>query len=338
MAKQPPQPLLTKRLEFPDNSLVVSLCGALDEHLKQMESRLSVSLQPLGNGITITAPRYQLKKVRHLLKTLYTALEQGHGVDRQWVERGIRTLEERESQPTSQPTPPDFSATPLRTPQRTLYPRTPRQTDYLDTLTRSDLTCAIGPAGTGKTFLAVAMAVSRWLAGGVARIILTRPAVEAGERLGFLPGDLQAKVDPYLRPLYDALHAMLGSEKVERMLMRNELEIAPLAYMRGRTLEEAFIILDEAQNTTPEQMKMFLTRLGEGSRIVVCGDVTQTDLPKGQPSGLLHAAEILQNLPGISFVYFTHQDVVRHALVRHIIQAYDQAKPSKKTLSGNTDH
>ena len=301
MAKRPQQQLVTERVEFPDNQLVMSLCGALDGHLKQMEKGLSVSLQPLGNGVTITAPKPQLKKVRRLLNTLYAALEQGHGVDQQWVEHGIQTLAKGASHRTPLPDPADFSASALHTPRRILYPCSPLQADYLHALANSELTFAIGPAGTGKTFLAVAVAVNHWLAGRVARIILTRPAVEAGERLGFLPGDLQAKVDPYLRPLYDALHTMLGLEKVERMLMRNELEIAPLAYMRGRTLEEAFIILDEAQNTTPEQMKMFLTRFGVGSQVTVCGDITQMDLPKGQPSGLVHAVKILHNLTGCGF-------------------------------------
>ncbi len=263
-------------------------------------------------------------------------------MDQQWVEQAIQIVEERERFPETRADRPSAVESVLRTPLRILYPRTPRQADYLRTLATSDLTFAIGPAGTGKTFLAVAAAVTQWLEGRVARIILTRPAVEAGERLGFLPGDLQAKVDPYLRPLYDALHAMLGPEKVERMLLRHELEIAPLAYMRGRTLEEAFIILDEAQNTTTEQMKMFLTRFGEGSRVAVSGDITQIDLPRGQPSGLVQAARILQNLSGVAFVRFTHRDVIRHPLVRKIVQAYEQSgqsgKASRKTLSGKTDH
>jgi phosphate starvation-inducible PhoH-like protein len=323
-------PLSTERMEFPDNRLVMELCGALDVHLKQMEERLAVSLHPLGNRITITAPEPQLKKVRQLLAELYGALEQGHAVDQRWVERGIQTLEENDPSQVTATDPADFTEPVLRTPRRTLYPRTPKQADYLRTLATSDLTMAIGPAGTGKTFLAVAVAVTQWLEGRVARIILTRPAVEAGERLGFLPGDLQAKVDPYLRPLYDGLYSVLGQEKVERMLQRNELEIAPLAYMRGRTLEEAFIILDEAQNTTSEQMKMFLTRFGEGSRVAVAGDITQIDLPRGVPSGLIQAAKILRAVPGVAIVHFTSRDVVRHPLVRKIVHAYEQSGRSKK--------
>lgn len=334
-AQDPPA---TERLEFPDNRLVMRLCGALDGHLKQMEERLAVSLHPLGNRITIIAPEPRLQQVQQLLETLYHALEQGHAVDHQWVERGIQALEEREPVPPDPSDPQDFTEPVLRTPRRTLYPRTPKQADYLRTLSQFDLTMAIGPAGTGKTFLAVAAAVTQWLEGRVARIVLTRPAVEAGERLGFLPGDLQAKVDPYLRPLYDSLHTMLGQEKVERMLQRNELEIAPLAYMRGRTLEEAFIILDEAQNTTTEQMKMFLTRFGEGSRVVVAGDITQIDLPKGVPSGLIQAARVLRTVPEIAWIQFTYRDVVRHPLVRKIVQAYEQSGQSKKTLAGKADH
>ncbi|MEO5354005.1 MAG: PhoH family protein [Magnetococcus sp. XQGC-1] len=323
-------PLSTERMEFPDNRLVMELCGALDVHLKQMEEALAVSLHPLGNRITITAPEPRLKKVRQLLTELYSALEEGHAVDQRWVERGIQTLAENDPAQVTATDPADFTEPVLRTPRRTLYPRTPKQADYLRTLATSDLTMAIGPAGTGKTFLAVAFAVTQWLEGRVARIILTRPAVEAGERLGFLPGDLQAKVDPYLRPLYDGLYSVLGQEKVERMLQRNELEIAPLAYMRGRTLEEAFIILDEAQNTTSEQMKMFLTRFGEGSRVAVAGDITQIDLPRGVPSGLIQAAKILRAVPGIAIVHFTSRDVVRHPLVRKIVHAYEQSGRSKK--------
>ena len=332
--------ILTERLEFPNNQLVMSLFGALDAHLKMLEKRLGVSLHPLGNGVAITAPEHQAKqakKVRQLLETLYADLEQGHTVDEQRVEDSIQTLEDLAflAEDLTEDLTEDLANAPLctelllRTPRRVIYPRNHSQAAYIQTMKTSDLTFAIGPAGTGKTYLAVAAAVVSLLEGDVARIILTRPAVEAGERLGFLPGDLQAKVDPYLRPLYDALHDMLGSEKVERMLSRNELEIAPLAYMRGRTLEEAFIILDEAQNTSPEQMKMFLTRFGTGSKVAVSGDITQLDLPRGQKSGLVHAMEILQALQEVGFVHFTHRDVVRHKLVRRIVQAYEKTNQNK---------
>ncbi|MBF0096563.1 MAG: PhoH family protein [Magnetococcales bacterium] len=331
MAKTAEPHLFTERIEFPDNRLLVHLYGALDQHLKQLEQQLQVTLLPQGNALLITASRARAKKVRQLLESLYAALEQGHRVDHQWLERGIRTLNDKSARHAAtghdNNTPlPNNTEVGLRTPRRLLYPRTAKQAEYLRALNQAHLTFAIGPAGTGKTYLAVAAAVTQWLEGRVARIILTRPAIEAGERLGFLPGDLQAKVDPYLRPLHDALYAMLGPEKVERMLARNELEVAPLAYMRGRTLDEAFIILDEAQNTTNEQMKMFLTRFGEGSRAAISGDITQIDLPKNQPSGLVQAAKILQNIPEAVFVYFTHQDVVRHALVGKIVQAYEQAQ------------
>ena len=320
----PSDTLLTERVEFPDNRLVLTLFGALDSHLKLMEKRLHISLHPLGNGVAITAPEHRAKKVCQLLQTLYTALEQGHAVDEKRVEDGIQTLESSEPLTETVRESPFSTELLLRTPRRVIYPRNPRQADFVRTLTLADMTFAIGPAGTGKTYLAVAAAVVHFMEGRVARIVLTRPAVEAGERLGFLPGDLQAKVDPYLRPLYDALHDMLGQEKVERMLQRNELEIAPLAYMRGRTLDEAFVILDEAQNTTTEQMKMFLTRLGAGSKMAVSGDITQIDLPRGQLSGLVQAVDRLQNLQGVAFVHFTHRDVVRHPLVRTIIQAYER--------------
>ncbi|WP_130469825.1 PhoH family protein [Candidatus Magnetaquicoccus inordinatus] len=335
MPKNPVHKLLTEKIEFPDNRLLVQLRGALDHNLRHLEQQLQVTLLPQGNGVLITADRTRAKKVRQLLETLYADLEQGHPVDHHWVERGIRALDDTESwhapalHKTAHALPPSGEVA-LRTPRRQIYPRTNKQSEYLRALQQADLTFAIGPAGTGKTYLAVAAAVTQWLDGRVARIVLTRPAVEAGERLGFLPGDLQAKVDPYLRPLHDALYAMLGPEKVERMLSRNELEVAPLAYMRGRTLDESFIILDEAQNTTTEQMKMFLTRFGEGSRAVISGDITQIDLPKGQPSGLVQAAKILQNIPEAVFVYFTHQDVVRHPLVGKIVQAYEQAQAGQR--------
>ncbi len=299
----------------------------------------------------------QVGKARLLLESLYSGLERGQHVDRSLVEAAIRALDEvdmvvdkRTDYPASENAVGSRSGRAtrrsengakkiqgtaldrvladdalLQTPRRTIYPRSQQQAAYIKVLATSDMIFAIGPAGTGKTYLAVAAAVNAFLEGQAARIVLTRPAVEAGERLGFLPGDLQAKVDPYLRPLYDALYDMLGFEKVERMTVRGELEIAPLAFMRGRTLEEAFIILDEAQNTTSEQMKMFLTRLGERSRAVICGDVTQVDLPRGRVSGLVEAQRLLNGLSEIAFIQFDFRDVVRHALVQKIVCAYEQA-------------
>ncbi|MBF0109985.1 MAG: PhoH family protein [Magnetococcales bacterium] len=311
----------TQVVEFPDNRLAAALFGALDTHLKLMETHLDCSLHPLGNGVVITASRDQGEKVRTLLETLYDSLKKGQHVDQKSVEAGIRALNSANGLEGF------FSSEHvIRTPRRTIQARTPKQADYMRILGQAPLTFAIGPAGTGKTYLAVASAVAGYQEGWVEKIILTRPAVEAGERLGFLPGDLQAKIDPYLRPLFDALQDTLGAERVEKMVSRNTLEVAPLAYMRGRTLDEAFIILDEAQNVTPEQMKMFLTRLGAGSRTVVCGDATQIDLPRGSRSGLVDAMEVLQHVPGIEWVHFSPRDVVRHPLVQSIIQAYDQAR------------
>ncbi|MEO5331469.1 MAG: PhoH family protein [Magnetococcus sp. YQC-5] len=324
--------VITTTMTFPDNGLVAMLFGALDGHLRLMEERMEVVLYPLGNSVTMTAAPDRIEKVQHLLKTLYAALEQGQTVDRNRVEAGMLALEK-------QAEPEAFLSGKwiFRTPMREIHPRTPRQAEYAQALSNANLVFAVGPAGTGKTYLAVAAAVTDFIEGRVARIILTRPAVEAGEHLGFLPGDLQEKVDPYLRPLYDALYDMLGFDKVERMLSRNILEIAPLAYMRGRTLTEAFIILDEAQNATVEQMKMFLTRFGEGSRVVVSGDITQVDLPSNRPSGLAHAVEVLKHVEGIALTCFTHQDVVRHPLVRRIVQAYEEAAATKKIQSGKTE-
>ncbi|MBF0626759.1 MAG: PhoH family protein [Magnetococcales bacterium] len=316
-------------LTFPNNQLAAALFGALDLHLRLVEQRMGVELHPVGNRVTLIAAPERARPVQQLLLALYAALEQGQNVDLARVEAGMLALEL-----------PEGSADPLseqcllRTPLREIHPRTPRQAEYLRELNRSPVVFAIGPAGTGKTYLAVAAAVMDFVEGRTARIVLTRPAVEAGEHLGFLPGDLQDKVDPYLRPLYDALHDMLGFEKVERMLSRNQLEIAPLAFMRGRTLTEASIILDEAQNTTVEQMKMFLTRLGEGSRVVVSGDITQVDLPTHRRSGLAHAVEVLRRVEGISFVWFTHRDVVRHPLVRRIVQAYEEAAAREGMAEG----
>ncbi len=305
-------------LEFEDNQLLIMLCGEADAHLKLIEARLGVSIHPRGNLVALNGPNGATGQARTLMKTLYSMLEQGRNVDRHAIEDGIRALEEQGSLKSI-----FADHLVLETPCQTIRPRNHAQGYFMETLARSDLTFAIGPAGTGKTFLAVAMGVTLFLQGAVRRIILTRPAVEAGERLGFLPGDLQAKVDPYLRPLYDALYDTVGEEKVERMLERRVLEIAPLAYMRGRTLNESYVILDEAQNTTREQMKMFLTRLGERARIVVCGDITQVDLPDGRPSGLVHAKKVLQHVEGIHFVAFTAKDVVRHPLVQRIVKAYE---------------
>jgi phosphate starvation-inducible protein PhoH and related proteins len=311
-------------LEIADNQHAAALYGAENCHLRLIETKLDVTIHSRGNGVVISATRQKANQAKQLLEKLYGLLEKGDSVDLPQVEAGIQSLNDGSSLNEM------FSDTVvLRTPRCTIHPRNPHQAKYIHTLSNSILTIASGPAGTGKTFLAVAAAVVALIAGRVERIVLTRPAVEAGESLGFLPGDLQAKVDPYLRPLYDALNDMLGTEKVEKMLLKGTLEIVPLAYMRGRTLEGAYIILDEAQNATVQQMKMFLTRLGEGSQVVVSGDVTQIDLPRRTTSGLVQAMAVLKNVKGISFVHFNEKDVVRHPLVRRIVRAYERAEKNR---------
>ena len=311
-------------LELSDNLLAATLFGEGNCHLKQIEKRLKVDIHSRGNGVVITATPDLAQQTKQLLEQLYGLLENGDAVGLPQVEAGIQGLQEGSSL-----TELFAEGVVLRTPRCAVHPRNPRQADYINTLIKSVLTIASGPAGTGKTYLAVAASVMALIEGRVRRIVLTRPAVEAGENLGFLPGDLQAKVDPYLRPLYDALNDMLGAEKVEKMLVNGALEIVPLAYMRGRTLEDSYIILDEAQNATVQQMKMFLTRLGEGSQVVVSGDITQIDLPRGTTSGLIQAIEVLKEVEEISFVHFCEKDVVRHPLVRRIVKAYERAEKKR---------
>ncbi|MEG3640234.1 PhoH family protein [Magnetococcus sp. PR-3] len=309
-------------LSFPDNEHAMALFGDGDTHLRLIEQRLEITILPRGNELLLKGRKRSLKQAVGLLKALYEKLLAGEEVDMTRVEDGIRAvLEDEHIEPLYD------GDRAIKTPRVSIYPRTNRQARYVDAMRAHDMTFAVGPAGTGKTFLAVAAAVEAWQEQLVKRIILTRPAVEAGENLGFLPGDLQAKIDPYLRPLYDALYAMIGSEKVEKMIAGGELEIAPLAYMRGRTLSEAFIILDEAQNTTNEQMKMFLTRLGESARMVVAGDITQIDLPRGQSSGLVQALKVVKGVEGVHFARFTARDVVRNELVERIVRAYDEHAP-----------
>ncbi len=317
------------QIRFDDNTLLPLLFGDHDRHLVRIESALGVVLRSRGNEVAISGPPSSVAATEAVLRTLYDKLKRGLPMGGGEVEGAIRMA----TGPGAGDTPgtggagaalaePESQLV-LRTRKRPVSPRSPRQADYVRAMLANDLVFGLGPAGTGKTYLAVAMAVSLYLAGRVERIILSRPAVEAGERLGFLPGDLKDKVDPYLRPLYDALYDMLPADLVARRLEAAEIEIAPLAFMRGRTLSQAFIILDEAQNTTPLQMKMFLTRLGEGSRMVVTGDLTQVDLPAGARSGLRHAVTTLEGLGGVSFVRFGTADVMRHSLVTRILEAYD---------------
>jgi phosphate starvation-inducible PhoH-like protein len=311
-----PSPTQIKVL-VPGNHLMVELLGQRDELLRVVESAFDVGIHVRGNEINVSGEPAEAERVARLFEELVTLLEQGHQLDREGLGRSIEMLK-ADQRPT------EVLTTEVLRGRKTVRPKTAGQKRYVDAVRDHVVTFAIGPAGTGKSYLAVALAVQALQAKEINRIILTRPAVEAGERLGFLPGDMLAKVDPYLRPLYDALYDMLDPEAVGRLLERGVIEVAPLAYMRGRTLNDSFIILDEAQNTTPEQMKMFLTRLGFGSRVVVTGDVTQIDLVEGRGrSGLLAAREVLQGIGDLAFVELGSGDVVRHRIVQAIVDAYD---------------
>jgi phosphate starvation-inducible PhoH-like protein len=299
-----------------DNQRLSNLCGVLDENLKQIESALEVSIARRGETFSVAGEPAQAQMAADVLRRFYgQATESLSAEDVQLglieARRPLQDSEAADELPV------------LMTRRRDLHARTPHQVQYLKQIGAHDATFGIGPAGTGKTYLAVAAAVDAFERDAVKRIVLVRPAVEAGERLGFLPGDLAQKVDPYLRPLYDALYDLMGFEKVGKLFERGNIEIAPLAYMRGRTLNHSFIILDEAQNTTPEQMKMFLTRIGFGTRAVITGDVTQIDLARNQRSGLVDAQEVLRDVRGIAFTFFTSEDVVRHPLVARIVNAYE---------------
>jgi phosphate starvation-inducible PhoH-like protein len=314
-------------LQFDDNNLLPPLYGEHDQHLTRLESQLGVRLAARGNRISITGPADAVRAAELALNGLYERLRKGLEVSDGEVDAAVRMV----AQAPAGAAIADIHAEDLAitTRKRRLSPRSPNQSAYMRALRSHELVFAIGPAGTGKTYLAVAMAVSLMMEGRVDRIILSRPAVEAGERLGFLPGDMREKVDPYLRPLYDALFDMLPAEQVMSRLSNDEIEVAPLAFMRGRTLRNSFVILDEAQNTTPVQMKMFLTRLGENSRMVVTGDPSQVDLPKGQPSGLRDVVELLPAMEQVALVRFTNVDVMRHSLVTRIVRAYESRDRNK---------
>lgn len=299
-----------------DNQKLTNLCGVLDDNLKQIETALDVSISRRGERFAITGSLEHARLAAQALNGFYELAADALTVDE--IQLGLIELMNQSK------TELDGSAPQLLTRKHDLRGRTPRQSQYLSQIQAHDITFGIGPAGTGKTYLAVACAVDALERDAVKRIVLVRPAVEAGERLGFLPGDLAQKVDPYLRPLYDALYDLMGFEKVGKLFERGAIEIAPLAYMRGRTLNHSFIILDEAQNTTPEQMKMFLTRIGFGTKAVITGDVTQIDLAKGQKSGLNGIHDVLGKIRGIAFTFFESEDVVRHPLVQHIVNAYIQ--------------
>jgi len=306
--------------ELFNNQLLKVVVGVNDENIRLIERMLNVEILSFGNQITIKGATGDIDNAKTAIDILYEKASKGHVIGSQEVKAAVRisggsgTADEKQS----------LSEMVLKTKKRYIYPRSATQAAYITEMMNNELVFGLGPAGTGKTYLAVALAVSMMLEGAVDKIILSRPAVEAGENLGFLPGDLKEKVDPYLRPLYDALYEMLPAEQVDKKLALGEIEIAPLAFMRGRTLSNAFVILDEAQNTTPMQMKMFLTRLGENSRMVVNGDLSQVDLPRGVISGLRDALDTLHGVPNIGSVTFSANDVVRHGLVAKIVKAYEE--------------
>ncbi|HTP96175.1 MAG TPA: PhoH family protein [Burkholderiales bacterium] len=309
-----------------DNQRLANLCGALDENLRQIEGAFDVAISRRGERFSLTGKPAQTRLATQALRNFYALASGSLSVED--VQLGLIEVA-RPARPHEERAGHDDEPV-LATRRQDLHGRTPRQVQYLKQILSHDLTFAIGPAGTGKTYLAVACAVDALERDLVKRIVLVRPAVEAGERLGFLPGDLAQKVDPYLRPLYDALYDLMGFDKVAKLFERNAIEIAPLAYMRGRTLNHSFIILDEAQNTTPEQMKMFLTRIGFGTKAVVTGDVTQIDLARGQKSGLVEARKVLEKVRAIAFTYFLSEDVVRHPLVQRIVNAYEEHDQAKQ--------
>ena len=320
----------SRALSFPDNNLAGILYGELNSNLKLVEQNIGVTIHVRGNGLKITGLEHEVLLTADLLEQFYDLIKKDFKVYSSDFAFGLRVLE---ASPKANLSKIFLDKVYITAQNRTISPKTQNQKIYIDAIRNNDIVFGIGPAGTGKTYLAVAMAVSALTTGQVRSIILTRPAVEAGEKLGFLPGDIAQKVNPYLRPLYDALSDMLGPEKSSDYIEQGIIEIAPLAFMRGRTLSNAFIILDEAQNTTREQMKMFLTRIGFDSMSVITGDVTQVDLPRSNQSGLLHARHILKNVSGLQFCSFSKQDVVRHPLVQKIIGAYEKHSGSKKATN-----
>ncbi len=323
-----PEDMVESVLEFPDNRLLISLCGEFDRNLAQIEHQMGVHLLRRGNRLAVIGDKGAREQAAAVLRALYARLEAGRSVAADDIDGAIRLgrpmSDVLRAEGAEQIEMFTGGGMELRTRKKPVEPRTEAQKTYVANLFGNELGFGIGPAGTGKTYLAVAVGVTMFLSGAVEKMILSRPAVEAGERLGFLPGDMRDKIDPYMQPLYDALNDFLPAKQVQKLLEEKRIEIAPLAFMRGRTLSNAFVVLDEAQNATTMQMKMFLTRLGQGSRMVITGDRTQVDLPRGTPSGLQDAERILKGVKGVSFNYFTSKDVVRHPLVARVIEAYER--------------
>ena len=313
----------SNQLEFEDNKLLIDLCGEFDRNLAELENKLAIQIVRRGNVLDLIGDKSSTETSAKVLNSLYQRLESGKSLEYSDIDREIRLILDGVNESTDQMEMFSNGLFEIRTRKKTVEPRTDAQRLFVKSLTNNELAFGIGPAGTGKTYLAVAVGVSKFIAGEVDKIILSRPAVEAGEKLGYLPGDMKDKVDPYMQPLYDALNDFLPAKQLAKLIEEKTIEIAPLAFMRGRTLAHSYIVLDEAQNATSMQMKMFLTRLGEGSRMVITGDRSQIDLPNGVRSGLLDAESLLATVSQIGFSYFTSKDVVRHPLVAKIIEAYE---------------
>lgn len=312
---------MRNKLALPDHELIGILCGEHNVHLQLLEKRIGLSVNVRGNDLTLEGKDWEVELAEKVLNQLYELIKEDYPIYVNDVEYAIRILSRDQSANLKKIF---LDKVYIASNKNVITPKSINQKEYIDSIRGFDIVFGIGPAGTGKTYLAMAMAIASLVKKEVKRVVLARPAVEAGERLGFLPGDLYEKINPYLRPLYDALHDMMDFEDASRLIQRGVIEVAPLAFMRGRTLNDSFVILDEAQNATPEQMKMFLTRLGFSSKAVITGDVTQTDLPEGKTSGLIEARDLLEGIKGIKFIYFSREDVIRHPLVQEIIDAYER--------------
>lgn len=321
-------PAVRTQISFDNQDLIRMLCGERNSHLKLLEEKMGISINVRGNMFYLQGGDWQVELAERVLSQLYEILSGDYPLYANDVSYAVRILS---GDPSADLRKIFLDKVYIASGKKIITPKSVNQKEYIDSIRKYDIVIGIGPAGTGKTYLAMAMAVSSLVKKEINRVVLTRPAVEAGEHLGFLPGDLYEKVNPYLRPLYDALHDMMDFEDGSRLIQRGVIEVAPLAFMRGRTLNDSFVILDEAQNATTEQMKMFLTRLGFSSKAVITGDITQTDLPEGKTSGLIEAREVLKNIKGIKFVYFSREDVIRHPLVQEIIDAYERMEGKTRT-------